>query len=130
MLNFRMWIMFDGFDDALNRALSDPSSLYGSSKRSIATATARRACAENQTKAIEEATRGRAGFAAMHDTASRRFGEDAALMAQGQQPFHHTFDFYVSTAEAYRKSDGTAEIIPFAPESRRARNTKADVHAA
>lgn len=122
--------MFDGFDDALKCALTNPSSLYGKSNRSIATSAARRACAENQTKAIEEANKGRVGFAAMHDTASRRYGEDLALLEQGKQPYHHSIDFYLATAKAYNKGDGSAEVVPFVPNASRTRTSRRDVHAA
>lgn len=124
--------MFDGFDDALRQALSVPSSLYGSSRRSVATATARRASAENLTKAVAEANAGRTGFAIMHDTASRRYGEDAALMERGEHPFHHDIGFYLKTAEAYCRMDGPeteAQAMPaisaFRPMDRRAQSATA-----
>lgn len=98
--------MFDGFDDALSEAFSSSSALYGRSQRSRASAAARRASAENMEKAIAEASAGRVGFAALHDTASRRYREDADLIARGSQPVHHPVAFYLSFATAQARRDG------------------------
>ena len=97
--------MFQTFDTALARALTSEHALFGAPDRRVATATARRAAAENRVKALNEATLGKAGFAAIHDTASTRYHEHAELMALGQPPVHHAISFYLSTAETYRKAD-------------------------
>lgn len=93
------------FDTALKQALATEFSLYGVSDQSLATATARRAAAENRVKAMNEATLGKAGFAIIHDTASTRYHQDAELMAGGNAPQHHKISFYLNAARQYRKSD-------------------------
>lgn len=97
--------MYHRFDSALADALTSEFSLYGHSDRSIATAAARRASAENHVKAMNEATLGKAGFAVIHDTASTRYHEDAEAMAVGKAPTHHPLSFYLKTADLYRKAD-------------------------
>jgi len=97
--------MYRRFDTALKKALTNEFSLYGVSDRSLATAAARRAAAENRVKAMNEATLGKAGFAFIHDTASTRYHEDAELMAAGCAPRHHAISFYLNASEHYRKAD-------------------------
>lgn len=97
--------MYRRFDTALTDALNSEFSQYGKSDRSIATAAARRSSADNRVKAMNEATLGKVGFAAIHDTASTRFHEDAELLALGKSPIHHPISFYLSSAETYRKVD-------------------------
>lgn len=106
--------MYHRFDMALQSALESESSLFGVSERSIAVATARRAASENRVKAMNEATLGKVAFAAIHDTASTRFHEDAERMSHGLSPVHHAISFYLSTAKAYRKADAknAAEVVP------------------
>jgi len=104
--------MFDRFDTVITQALTSEHSLYGLSDRSIATAAARRAAAENRVKALNEATLGKVGFAAIHETASGRFHEDAEAMARGEPPVHHSVGFYLSTAETYRKADARETAKP------------------
>jgi len=110
--------MFHRFDTAITQALTSEHSLYGHSDRSIATATARRAAAENRVKALNEATLGKVAFAAIHDTASGRFHEDAEAMSQGQPPVHHAVSFYLSMAETFKKVDArnaTPAVVEPAP---------------
>lgn len=102
--------MYRRFDTALKQALSNEFSLYGQSDRSLATATARRASAENRVKAMNEATLGKSGFALIHDTASTRYHEDSELMATGKAPLHHPISFYLTTAEHYRKTDADLHL--------------------
>jgi len=97
--------MYRRFDQALKQALVTEFSLYGNSERSLATVTARRASSENRVKAMNEATLGKTGFAAIHDTASTRYHEDAERMAAGEAPIHYATSFYLKTAEYYRKLD-------------------------
>lgn len=104
--------MFDRFDTAIAKALSSEHSLYGKSDRSVATASARRASAENRVKAMNEATLGKVSFAALHDTASDRFHTDAELMAQGQPPQHHAVSFYLSMAQTFKTSDARKAVEP------------------
>lgn len=112
--------MYRRFDTALSEALNSEFSHYGHSDRSTATAAARRSSADNRVKAMNEATLGKVGFAAIHDTASTRFHEDAELLAAGKSPVHHPISFYLSSAEAYRRVDvakalSLAESKPAAP---------------
>jgi len=100
--------MYRRFDQALRAALTTEFLLYGGSERCVALATARRASAENRVKAMNEATLGKTGFAAIHDTASSRYHEDAERMASGEAPVHHAISFYLKTAEYYRKMDSNA----------------------
>jgi len=103
--------MFRNFDSALSQALSSEFSMFGESDRSLATAAARRASAENHVKAMNEATLGKVGFAMIHDTASTRFHNDAEAMTRGHSPTHHSVSFYLSLAKTYRKSDKANEAV-------------------
>ena len=115
--------MYRNFDCVLATALTSEFSLYGISDRSVAAATARRASSENRVKAMNEATLGKTGFAAIHDTASTRYHEDAELLAAGQAPVHHSVSFYLKTAENYWKAERKAgDPAPRARESKAGTN--------
>ena len=121
--------MYRSFDTALTTALNTEFSQYGTSDRSTATAAARRASADNHVKAMNEATLGKVGFAAIHDTASRRYHEDAELMLAGKSPRHHPISFYLSTSQAYRKAD-VAKALSLAPSGTDAPSHSDDLEAA